>query len=139
MSSLKQALVITKNTSQKDFEEIYGMIKDKYFEEVELSGYDIDELVASFKQLHITMDIKQIKGISVSHQGKEKKLFSHAEYGWDGGSAIYTEEFNLKTLDTNDFGGGPIASIVTLQNENYPGFALHYDPSKDLGEINIFM
>jgi hypothetical protein len=26
MSSLKQALVITKNTSQKDFEEIYGML-----------------------------------------------------------------------------------------------------------------
>lgn len=139
MSNLKTALVIVKNTSEKDFKEIYDMIKDKYLEEIELSEYDIDELVASFKQLQITMDIEQIKGISVTYKGSDKKIFPLAEYGWDGGSPIMTEEFNLKTLDTSDIGGGPTASIVTLQNENYPGFALHYAPEEYLGTIHIFM
>jgi hypothetical protein len=140
VSNLKTALLIMKNTSQHDYQEFYDMVKEKYIDDsVDLSGYDIDELIKALDQLHITLEVKQVAGISVAHQGVEKKLFPHAEYGWDGGSPIMTKEFNLKTLDTNDFGGGPTANIVTLRNVNYPGFALHYGPEEYLGEIHIFM
>jgi hypothetical protein len=140
LSNLKIALLIIKNTSQKDYQEFYDMVKNKYLDEsVDLSAYSIEELIKELDQLQITLEIKQVVGISVSHQGSEMQLFPHAEYGWDGGSPIMTEEFNLKTLDTNDFGGGPTASIITLKNPNYPGFALHYGPEEYLGEIHIFM
>ena len=139
MSNLIQALVIAKNTSQKDFEKLYDMIKDRYLEDADLSNYDIDELTSSLKQLDIEVKITKVTGISVTHQGVDKKLFPLPEYGWDGGSPIFTEEFNLKTLDNSDIGGGPTASIVTPKNVNYPGFAMHYAPEESFGEIHIFM
>lgn len=140
MLHLKKALVITKNTSETEFKKIYDMIKDRYLDEkCYLPTYSIDSLLEELNQLQIEFSIKKMSGISVTYKGEEKKLFSLPEYGWDGGSSIDSTQWNLKTLDTNDFGGGPIASIVTHENEDYPGFALHYSSNNDLGEIHIFM
>ncbi len=140
MTNLKKALLIVKNASQQDFEKVYDMIKDRYFDEkVYLPTYNIDNLITELKNVDFTLEINQVAGVSVTHQGNEKKLFPIPSYDWDGGSPIYTEEFNLKTLDTSDIGGGPTASIVTHQNINYPGFAMHYAPEESFGGIHIFM
>lgn len=140
MSNLKTALLIVKNTSEQEFQKVYTMIKTKYIKEhINLSSYSIDSLVEELEKLEISMSFQQVSGISVFHQGIEKKLFAFAEYGWDGGSPIMTQQFNLKILEKNDFGGGPTASIVTLQNKDYPGFAMYYAPAEYSGEIHIFM
>jgi hypothetical protein len=140
MNNLKKALLIVKNTSEKDYQEVYDMIKDRYLDEnVYLPTYNIDNLITELKDVDFTLEITQVAGISVTHQGNEKKLFPVPSYDWDGGSPIYTDEFNLKTLDHIDIGGGPTASISTHHNPNYPAFAIHYAPSESFGGIHIFM
>lgn len=139
MNQLREALVSIKNVSETDFKSCYDILREEYLEdEGGLESYGIDELLSALNGLHSAIDIKEVRGISVSYQASGHKLFPLAEYGWDGGSPIMTVTFNLKTLETSDFGGGPIASIVVQENPAYPGLACQYSPENYLIEIQIF-
>lgn len=138
MDKLKLALKNIKAVSEEDFQACWNTLKEEYLDDEAVEQYSIDELVSALNKLHSAIEIKEVRGISVWYQSREHKLFPLAEYGWDGGSPIMTVTFNLKTLETNDFGGGPTASIVQKENSLYPGLACHYSPENYLIEIQIF-
>lgn len=138
MSILKTALLKIKKVSEKDFKNCYNFIIKEYIdeddinEETDLSSYNIDHL----EEL-LDLDIIKAKGINIVNKGIEQKIFPLPRYSWDGGSAINTTQFNLKSLVSNDFGGGPIADIAVLKNPDCPGIVFY--STTDLSEIHIFM
>lgn len=139
MSILKVALKKIKKISENDFKKCYDIIRKTYIaeeeaedDELKLADYNIDDLEYALRNI----EVFKVKSLTIIQDGKENKIFPHPSYGWDGGSAINTIEFNLKSLVYNDFGGGPGASIVCLKNQMYPGLAFHH--AEDLSEIHIF-
>jgi hypothetical protein len=71
------------------------------------------------------VDIETAQWVDATISGSVSRIYPLPEYDWDGGSPIFTETFNLKTLATNSIGGGPTANLATRHDSNYPGITVH--------------
>ena len=78
--------------------------------------------------------VKNVEAVSIG----ETLLYPLATYGWAGGNAINSTEFNLTDLGLVHLFGGPCASIVRRTDPSYPGIAIHYAESERILMIQLF-
>lgn len=70
---------------------------------------------------------------------KNVKLCALPSYGWDGGSPVNSDTFNLKSLSGASIGGGATAAVCKIAPfSNFPGIAIHHAVSDEVFVVCVY-